>query len=404
MDRKTFVLLAMIAGTGYAGPADAQLTEPDVSKARVRVGPLLLNPGVELANFGIDSNVFNEPPDQAKRDFTFTLSPRTDLWMRAGRTWITGLAREDVLWYNTYSSERAANHSMNLAWLVPLNRLVFQAGGTYLSARERPGFEIDARLQRTELEAKGTAEVRALSKTFFGVRGSRQRIDFAKDALFLNTNVHTELNRTVTAGAATVRHQLTPLTSLTFDVGVSRDRFELSPLRDSDSTTAGLQVVFDPFALIKGSARFGYRDFKPLDATLPEFRGFTISMDLSYTLLESSKFNVRATRDVSYSYDVNQPYYLETGAVGSITQQIFGPVDVMFRAGLQKLAYRDRPGAAVPVPNRTDTVRSVGGGVGYHFASDLRLGINVDKQQRVSDVSRREYDDLKVGASVTYGF
>src|SRR4051794_32460711 len=113
----------LIVGAMTRTPAYAQFVEPDASKARVRIGPLMLNPIVELKNLGIDNNVFNEPADRAKSDFTFTIAPQTELWMRIGRTWMTGNIHEDVLWYNTYASERAGNIGYKLAWLVPLNRV-----------------------------------------------------------------------------------------------------------------------------------------------------------------------------------------------------------------------------------------------------------------------------------------
>ena len=84
----------------------------------------------------------------------------------------------------------------------------------------------------------------------------------------------------MTSGAVTVRHQLTPLTALTLDVGREQDRFEFSPLRDSDSTTASVGVKLDRFALIKGSASFGYRDFQPLSPSLPAYKGTIASADL----------------------------------------------------------------------------------------------------------------------------
>jgi hypothetical protein len=100
---------------------------------------------------------------------------------------------------------------------------------------------------------------------------------------------------------------------------------------------------------------------------------------------------------------VNQPYYLQTGIDGSVAQQIFGPFDVVGRLGVQTLAYRDRAGAAVLVANRVDNVRTYGAGVGYHMGKDVRLGFNVDKSQRISDVIGRQYSGLKFGAAVTYG-
>jgi hypothetical protein len=379
------------------------MQEPDLSKARVRLGPLALNPTIELTNFGVDTNVFNAPAGLEQRDFTFTLSPRTDAWMRLGRTWLSGNAREDIVWYQKYSSERAANSFLTGGWAVPLNRLVIGLGVDYLTARERPGFEIDARAHRREFEYKGAVEGRIFARTLIGVRAGRRKVEFDQDETFANSSLQVELNRTVTTESATVRQELTPLTSLTFDVGRQQDRFEFSDLRDSDSTTVGMQVVFDPSALIQGSARIGYRNFEPLSSTLPGFKGATVNVDLGYTLLGTTKFKLQGGRDVQYSYDVNQPYYLQTGINATIAQQIFGPVDAMFRVGVEHLAYRDRTGAIVAVPNRVDTLRTYGGGVGYHLGPDVRIGFNVDKQQRDSDLFGRQFEGLRYWASVTYG-
>src|SRR5262249_14120987 len=162
-----------------------------------------------------------------------------------------------------------------------------------------------------------------------------------EDAIFLGSSLHNELTRRITSGDVTVRYALTPLTSLVFTGGRQQDRFPFSHLRDSDSTLATIGVTFDPFALLKGGATFGYRDFKPLVAGLPGYKGSTATVDLSYVAAGSTRLNVQAARDVQYSYDVNQPYYVQTGGTLSITQQIFGPVDVVARVGAARLDYRD---------------------------------------------------------------
>lgn len=398
------VIAVAVVAVMLTSPSYAQdLKEPDLSKARVRLGAVALNPTIELANLGVDTNVFNAPDGLAKKDFTFTLTPKADAWMKVGRTWLSATVREDIVWYQTYSSERSGNTFYRLGWSAPLNRLAFGAQVSYLHARERPGFEIDTRPQRSELEGKVTVEYRALARTSVAVKGGRQRVDFAKDAVFLQSNLQFELDRTVTSGAAIVRHQLTPLTSISIDVGRQQDRFEFSPLRNSDSTVAGVQVTFDPFALIKGTARLGYRDFSPVDQTLPGYNGTTAAVDLTYVLQGSTRVAVAIGRDIQYSYDVERPYYLQTGFSGSLAQQIYGPLDAVVRVGVQRLAYRDRLDRVVSVPDREDTVRTYGGGVGYHVGRDLRIGVNIDKYRRLSDVNQRRYDGLKFGTSVTYG-
>lgn len=397
-------LAAFIAALFACVPARAQqTTPPDATKARVLLGPVALNPVVELTNLGVDTNVFNEPSDEAKKDFTFTLTPRTDVVTKIGRTWLTASLRDDVVWYQTYSSERSNNARISFGLIVPLNRFAFGVDGNYLHARERPGFEIDARAKRSEWMGRAAAEYRALAKTFIVVRGSRQKVDFDQTETFLGSNLQAELDRTATSASVGVKYQVTPLTAFAVDYARDEDRFDFSSLRDSTSNRISVGVAFDPFALIKGSARFGYRDFEPADPALPGFKGTTAAVDLSYVLQGSTRLAFQFGRDIQYSYDVNQPYYLQTGFTGSIAQQIYGPVDAVFRAGTQHLAYRDRSGGVVAIPNREDDVASWGAGVGYHIGNDLRIGVNIDKSRRTSDLERRRYDGLRFGTSVTYG-
>lgn len=403
LNRRTLVLLLALWLAPAAAFAQSEPGAPPAN-ARMRIGPLFLNPTLALTNAGLDTNVFNEddsaPP---KKDFTMTVTPAVDLWLRFGRSWIDGNIKEDLVYYQKYASERSANNSSSVKWVIPLNRLIVTPGAGYLLTRERPGFEIDTRSQRTEIDYNASVEIRALSKTFFGVRGDRRITDFEQGAEFDNTNLHDELNRTVTTAALTLRHQATPLTAITLDVSREQDRFEFSPARDTDSTAITAGLKFDPFALIKGSASFGYRDFKSLSHAVPGYQGSTAAVDLSYVAFGSTKLAVTLGRDVQYSYDINQPYYLLTGATGSISQQIFGPLDVVGRIGAQRLEYRDRAGAAVDVSDRVDHVKSYGGGLGYHLGRDMRIGFNIDKQRRISAIDAKQYNGLRYGFAVTYG-
>jgi hypothetical protein len=404
--RRTIFVLLLLTALLTATPGLAQTDGgPDPASVRVRIGPLWLNPRLELSNLGVDTNVFNEPTDaNPKKDFTATVTPSTDLWLRLGRSWLQANVREDLVWYQKYSTERSANNTYAINWKMRLNRLFVTLSPDYLNTRARPGFEIDARSQRTEYGGKADVEVRAFAKTFLAVNGSWRKVQFGKDAIFLGSSLQNELNRTTSGAGVSLRHHLTPLTSISLNVGRLQERFEFSPLRDSNSTAISGNISFDPQALLKGAASFGYRDFEPLSPGVPNYKGTTATGDLSYALLGTTRFGVQFRRDVNYSYDINQPYYLETGVSGSIAQQVFGPFDIVGRFGASSLAYRDRAGAAIEVSNRTDYIRSYGAGAGLHMSKDLRLGFNVDRQHRISDVARREYEGLRYGTAVTYGF
>lgn len=371
----------------------------------MRVGPLGLTPRLELKNLGIDTNVFNEPDDQnPKQDFTFTLTPEIDAWLRMGRSWLKVAIAEDLVYFQEYASQRSANEHFDMSWRLPLNRLAFTVAPTYLNTNDRPGFEIDARIQHTEWGGNAGVEVRAFPKTAFGLTGSYRDVTFDDSTVYAGTNVAQQLDRTETTAAFTVTHNLTPLTTLGFSGGQEQDRFKYSPLRDSDSTRLSGSVSFDPHALLKGSASFGYRNFRPVDPSLAGFSGFIALGDLSYTLLGTTRFQVQFKRDVQYSYDINQPYYIETGINGSVAQQIFGPFDAIVRGGTANLAYQDRTGASVAVANRVDYNHTYGGGVGYHFSTGLRVGFNIDYYHRITDVDSRRYSGLRYGMSATYDF
>jgi putative beta-barrel porin BBP2 len=399
--RTLAIALLVLAPVGAV--AQTLETGAPPTTVRVHIGPLYLNPTIGLTGAGVDDNVFYEPDQTAKSDYTATLSPATDLWLRFGPSWINGSVREDLVYYQKYASERSANSSFKVNWVIPLNRLTLNPGVSYLFTRARPGFEIDTRSQRTELDYNGSLELRVASKTFLGVRADRRTTDFDQAARFLGSSLHDQLNRKATTSAVTVRHQATPLTSIMFDVSREQDRFDFSPDRDTDSIQITGGVKFDPAALIKGAATFGYRDFKPASASVPGYQGSTSAVDLSYVALGTTRLAMTATRDVQYSYDINQPYYLQTGVTGSIGQQIFGPLDVVGRIGAQRLDYRDRAGAVVASPNRVDHIKTYGAGLGYHLGRDMRIGFNVDQQNRDSPLAARQYKGLVYGFAVTYG-
>lgn len=369
----------------------------------MQIGPLALKSTLSLNNFGVDSNVFNEADaEHPQSDYTVTFTPITDAWLRMGRTWLSGSIKVDWVYYTRFASERSANSTYKLGWLVPFNRLTLKAGVSDLNTRERPGYEIDARSRRKELVYEGSAEIRAFFRTYVGVKTQSRKTEFDQNAVFLGTSLAEVLNRTTTARAVTIRHQLTPLTGFSLDVGHDQERFEFSSLRDSNSTRIAGGVTLDPQALLSGSATFGYRQFTPLSAAVPAFKGGIAALSLSYTAWGTTKLGVQVNRDLQYSFEIEQPYYLQTELTAFAQRHVAGPVDLVARVGTQRLAYRDLIGAVVEVSNRTDHLWTYGGGLGYRLGRDTRVEFNVDRQRRSSEIDAREYNNLRCGFAVKY--
>jgi hypothetical protein len=379
------------------------MTPPDPDSVPVRLGPVWVDPSLALTNAGIDTNVFNQPAAEGpESDFTATLTPSAELWLPVVSTWVFGSVREDIVWFKEFVSERSLNSRLRAGWLVPLNRVAFNVSAGWTHTRERPGYEIDARAERQERDLTSAAEVRVFSRTRVGVRGERRRYAFEEGETFDGVDLREELSRTTTAFGLVLRHELTPLTTLAFSLEREQDRFLFSSFRDSDTSRFEAGVEFDPYALISGTARVGFRDFDPVSAETPGYSGVTAAVDVTYIAFESMRLGFQAMRDIEYSYDQTQPYYLQSGFTASLAQQIYGPVDAEARLGGQRLSYRVH-GDAGSTGDRIDRVRTYGGGVGYRVGRDLRIGFNIDRQERTSELADHAYDGLRYGAVVTYG-
>ena len=399
---RTLAASALVFSAGVSAFAQAPAGPPE--NTRLRVGPLFLNPTLSLTNAGVDDNVFNDPKSASpKSDVTVTATPKTDFWLRFGPTWLSGSVREDLVYYKENADERSANITYELAWLIPFNRISFRPSAIYVDTRDRPGFEIDARAARTDITYAGEVDVKWLSKSAVVLKASRFQEQFDQSATFDDINLHDALNRVTTQETVSLEYHVTPLTTVSADYSLSQDRFAYDTARNSDSTTVGGSVKFDPAALVKGTAMAGYQDYRPRDPSTPGYKGLTATAALSYVLLGSTRFNVNVARSVRYSYDINQPYYIQTGGALIVSQQIFGPVDVQALGGLYNLAYQDRAEATVVEPDRVDHVKSIGGGIGYHFGRDTRLGFTVEQDRRDSVLTTHQYTGLRYGFSLTYG-
>jgi hypothetical protein len=408
---RLWVCAGLVVGLAPRVLAQADPNGPDPAKVKVHVGPVMLNPTVTIGNIGIDENVFNDNTDP-KRDFTMTISPKTDAWLRFLGTWFNGTVNEDVVWYQKYASERSGNTTYGLTWKLPLTRFIATVGASRASTRERQGYEIDERAGHTLGNYFAAGSFNFLGSTSLDFRVSSAKTDYDPTATFQRVNLANQLNVTSTAMAINLNRKLTPLTTLTFGLNRSRDRFPLNPLRDADRTDASAALRFDPVALLKGDFSVAYTTYSPHSDAIPAYKGVTLSAGLSYTLFDITQFVFRADRGLQNSYDITQPYYLQTGFNLQISQQIQTHIDVVGRGGFEHLNYRDLTSAAVLVPgatglivpNRTDTITTFGFGIGYHLGRATRLGLNYDRTRRSSPIELRGYQRANIGTSVTYDF
>jgi hypothetical protein len=378
----------------------AQGAEDGATSARIHLGPLGLSPRIAVRNMGVDTNVLRSS-GTAKKDFTATFEPELDSWLRVGRAHFSGKSSVEWQYFGNSTTQRSMGRSQTGSVDLRLSHFTPYGSLGYLRTEKPTSLEIDTRVPQTttsrragvraNLGAALSLDLEGLATTFELDRVS------AGDAAMADS-----LNRHVTATTASLRYIATPLTTVVLKTNVERDRFDVTPLRNSDSVSVTPGFEFKPFALISGNAFVGYRHFNALDPAVPDYTGVTASGGLTYIAREMTRVAVGFRRDIEYSFEVTQPYYVATGTDLSLTQMLGSSWDVVGRIGRTRMDYRNVLNA-VAAEARKDRMSSWGIGTGRHLASGVRIGFDVDYMHRLSVVDSRGFHGFRFGGSVTYG-
>jgi hypothetical protein len=396
-DRITLAFVCLLA----AAPRSAEAQQPptDAGRARFHFGPLGITPRLGIQNLGVDTNVFNANSEPV-RDATALITPGIDVWLKVGRVQLSSATTTDWAYFRKTASQRSFNISEHWRVDVDLFRAIPRLGGTYLNTRQRPNDEIDVRVQQKYLAGGVGLKVPLGARLEVDVEARRARFDFTQGASG-DPTIGEALNRDSDVVAATGRFDLTPLTALVVRADSVRDRFQMTPARDSDSLRVMPGLEFRPSALISGTAFVGYRRFRTLNPTVPDYAGVVASVELKYVALDAFRIVGQVKRDIDYSLDLSEPFFVSTSVGADVTQMLGVSWDVVARLRRGTLAYRAGTAGGT---GRVDRVRLLGLGVGRRLGDDLRIGIDVDQVVRTSALAARTFAGIRVGGSLTYGY
>ena len=400
--RATLVCAMLTIGSSV----HAQESLEPFETARFRWGPIAFTPILEITSLGRDSNVFNEVNDP-KSDFTAAIGPSAKIWMRPAGTRLSVTTGAQYQYFQTYASQRAWNTNNEGKWEVPLARVTPFIGGKFANTRERQGYEIDSRSRRRDRIYLAGSSLRISGKTELVGSFRRAELEYDDRETFLGAALAQALNRREDSTKLQFRYALTPLTTFVTDVELGRDRFEFSPVRDSDSLKVLPGFELKPLALISGTVFVGYRQFNPRDPGVPEYRGVVAAVKARYTH-SATRLDMSVDRDVAYSFEAGQPYYalLDYGLM--VTQRITSRWDLVAQGSLQRLAYRSITSAEPVVPpadvrDRVDRGHMYGGGIGYRLNETTRIGFNVTYTTRESPAFFRNFEGTRAFGSISYG-
>jgi hypothetical protein len=409
---KTPLFLSLCAACAVTLPVSARAqaaAETAAADARLHLGPLALDPRFAIRNLGLDTNALNTSA-APERDLTATVTPELKSWLRVGRAYLSSTSSIDWNYFQKLSGQRSFNGAEEARLDLGLGVLRPYVSGRIARTRQRPNLEIDARVEHTTTEGAGGVQWFVGPKLTLDVSRSRRTLEFGAAAIG-EVGLAQSLNRTEEETAVVGRFAITPLTSLLVDARYREDRFTHASDRDTDTVLALAGVEFKPLALISGRARVGWRTFTPTGTVVPRFRGVVSDVELSYLVRDFARVTAGVTRDLEYSFEPAEPYYVMTGTNVSVTQALGARWDLVGRAARTSLAYRRArvPGDGAPAPGtaapaRVDRVIVVGGGLGRRVGADVRIGVDVDRAERRSEIHDRAYEGVRVGGTVTYGF
>lgn len=381
------------------GPVPSAGQDPE-ERPTVKIGPLELRPRLLFSNIGIDTNVFNEATDP-KSDFTATVTPDLGVSMHPGRLTVASTTGSEFVYFKKYTGERSVNRNFSGRADFDLTYLRPFASISAARTSARPNSEIDVRARRSSRAYSAGTSVKIASRTSLVFTARRSSEKYADGLEFRGVDLATVLDSETTGYETALSIELTPLT--TFSVGVSKEdhRFPRSPIRDSDSLRVAPTLTISPLGLLTGTVSVGYRRFDGLDPSLPDYTGVIANGTLGILIAERYRLATAFTRDVRYSYEQANPYYVVTGGRATLTAQTYGPLDIRLLGGREALRYRALAGVD---PAGSDRQIIYGGGIGYRLTGRVRLAVEAEASRRKSDRDQtREYKNHRIVGLLNWG-
>src|SRR5688572_15110004 len=388
-----------------AAPASAQITAPREA-AQIELGALSLYPSLQIVDAGYDENVFNDGT-QPQRDYTLTVASRMLAVVRLGSNELMVQSGNDYVWFREFDTERSSNAQYAMRFNLSASRFKPFIGAERIQTRARRSPEIDARARRIDRTALGGLGFDLTPRTRLTASVRINDSTYDEGERFRGVALDEALNRSERAADAGVRYAITALTTVSVTAGFEEETFDESHIRDLKRYTIGPTLEFSPEAAIRGRVVTAFELFKPVDPTLAEHMGIAYEASVNWALYGRTAFDLRAGRNISYSYQDTEPYYLLTNVRLGIIQPIAGRFDLYGGIDWDHMAYRWRRADAAAAPresDRVDILTGGSGGVGIRFGRGFNVRVGVEKMRRrsVEDL-RQNFNRTRILSTVTVG-
>jgi opacity protein-like surface antigen len=404
-----FVLTAAVLIVVGASPASAQWSPPDPKAepsldARMRLGPIFMNPTFQIKDLGIDDNVFNDVPGGERQDLTGTLSMSSLIGLQVRGFVLTVDQANSYIWYRTYTSERSVDGALKVTGELRLGALRPCARWERAETHERGGFEIDARAGR-EMPAWEVGSNLQVGWRLGLTGGYRfQELRYAEGEEFDGIDLKEALDHDAEEFRGYANLALTDFTSFVTGTEFRRLRFDYTPLRDSDDVYyyGGLESTAE--SRLGLNVKVGWKEQRHKDPTVPGFKGIQASGSTSFVVADFMRLTFSGERTMGLSYEDVYPFYLQEGGQVQSHIRFSEHFDLRGDAKLVWLRYKTTvTGEDIP---RLDRSMVLGGEFGYYFggSAGTRVGIRYEYAKRTSPVDLKNYARSRIYSDFRLSF
>ena len=384
-------------------PVPTGPVEDPAETAKIRLGPLFLQPNFGLRDVGRDNNVFNDPADP-KSDWTATVNMGMLAGLRYGPARFTVKTDSNYIWFARERTERSIDGSTRLQLEVRSERVRPWIAMERTKTHERAGLEIDARAGREVPSYDAGIEYRPGFRLGMRLVAKQREVRYQDDDAFRGQKLADVLDAEYQDGALQVLYELSPLSAIRLSAEVSRARFDVATVRDADDYAfyGGIEGRRD--AAVEGYIELGWRERTPLDSTAPSYSGVVARAAASFVLWDQVRISFGADRDIPWSYEDAYTFYVQQGGSTTATWRPHDRFELQATGRHYWLDYEQGLDARAVL--RTDKVYSYGSGFGFFIRGypGTRLGITVERAVRDSVLADRRYDTPRVYTNVGFSF
>jgi hypothetical protein len=366
-ERTTMASLALILS--YAAVAFAQIETPPEGRIPVATG-LSVTPAVYYFA-GYDTDLIRTQGGRPGQENY--VAPQIEGWLDRGRIHASFV---NALSYQTGGGTSSWNHFNSAQFhsdggLFRVRGLVSNRNH-YAPPTDFVGFELGIRSRRIENTFEGEFGLAPIGHRLrASVTAKRAALRYNADQRFEESSLHFNLNRDNTIVSTQGGWVVSPLTSVTAEVDVSRDKFLYVPGQNGRGTAMMLGVETKPLGMMTAIAQWGqlsYTDLNGHSATVPTFSG-VVALSRGQSLL-----TVNASRNITFSFNAGTGFYVQSGLDSYLSLKVGQSLEPYIREQWRLL----KPQGALASEGAFTGAQRLKGGLAFRIGQ-LRIGPEVER-------------------------